>query len=139
MTQIMLFFHFIGLAMGIGTSFGFMILGIKAAKLEKNEAMKFSINIMALSKMGYIGISLLVISGIFLMAPFWSELASFPLLIVKLILVVLLIAEITTIGVLMEKVKRSNGDFRSKWIPILGRVSLLTGLAIVAIAVVFFG
>ena len=60
-------FHFIGLVMGLGTSFGFMFLGMAAAKLPEEERPKFMVNALGLSRMGHIGLTLLVISGLFLM------------------------------------------------------------------------
>ena len=41
MREVMLIVHFIGLAMGLGTSFGFVFLGIAASKLQKEDTKKF--------------------------------------------------------------------------------------------------
>jgi uncharacterized protein with PQ loop repeat len=63
MKYFMMITHFIGLVMGLGTSFAFMFLRNVSSKMEEKEAQKFSLNIFALSKMGYIGLTLLIISG----------------------------------------------------------------------------
>ncbi len=134
----MLVFHFIGLAMGLGTGIGFMILGITASKLEKKEAGKFMLNAFSLAKMGQIGLILLVISGLYLITPFWKILPTTPLLIAKLILVVLLSVLVLANAVAMKKAK--NGDLanqRNK-IQMLGRISLITVLTIVILAVLVF-
>ena len=103
MQDIMLILHFIGLAMGLGTSFGFMFLGIAGSKMEKEEQLKFMLNTLALSKMGHIGLTLLVISGVVLMTPYWSILPTTPTLMAKLVLVLVLGA---LIGIISSKGKK---------------------------------
>lgn len=134
----MLIIHFLGLAMGLGTSFGFMFLGIAASKLPKEEAVKFSGHTFSLSKMGTIGITLLVLSGGYLMTPFWSTLSERPLLMIKLILVAVLICLIIMLNLTMNKAKR--GDFLThlKRIQMLGRISMITAISIVILAVFNF-
>ena len=78
MRDIMLIVHFIGLAMGLGTSIAFMIFGIASSKMEKEEGQKFIVNAFTLSKMGNIGIVLLIISGGYLITPYWPILTSMP-------------------------------------------------------------
>lgn len=134
----MLIIHFIGLAMGLGTSIGFMFLGIAASKMKKEEAQKFGLNTYALSKMGQIGLVLLVISGLYLMTPFWKTLPEMPLLIIKLALVVVLIILITVMAFAMRKAKKGNLEVQLKTIPTLGRIAMLTVLMILTLAVFIF-
>ena len=67
MREVMLILHFIGLTMGLGTSFAHAFLGIATAKMSAEEIIKFRLHTMVLSKMGNIGIILLVISGLYLL------------------------------------------------------------------------
>ena len=138
MRDTMLIVHFIGLAMGLGTSFGFMFLGMASAKMEEPERLKFTLNTFALSRMGQIGLTLLVISGLYLMTPYWRSLANSPMLIAKLVLVLVLGA---LVGINSAKAKKAQaGDAAThlkKMVP-LGRLSLLTALAIVVLAVLIF-
>ena len=138
MREGMLVIHFIGLSMGLGTSIGFMVLGIAASKLEKEDAQKFMLNSFALSKMGQIGLILLVISGVYLMTPFWSSLSELPLLMAKLGLVVMLIALIVAISIAMKKAQKGDLQNQQKTIQTLGRISLLTVISIVILAVLVF-
>lgn len=138
MHEIMLIFHFLGLAMGLGTSFGFMFLGIASGKMEKEDRMKFQLNAMGLSRMGHIGLTLLVISGIFLMESYWSALPSSPLLIAKLVLVLVLAALIGIITSIGKKARHGDVEAQLKKIQPLGKIALLTGLMIVVLAVYFF-
>lgn len=138
MKEVMLFIHFIGLAMGIGTSFGFMFLGIASSKMGKEEALKFRLNTFALSRMGHIGLTLLVFSGIFLIIPHWKDLGDYPLLIAKLVLVLVLGALIGVISATGKKAQMGDAETHLKKIETLGKISLITGLAIVGLAIAVF-
>ena len=108
MRDVMLIIHFSGLAMGIGTSFAFMFLGIASSRMEEKEGQKFRLNTFALSKMGHIGLALLFISGGYLMTPYWKTLTTSPLLITKLVLVLALAAFIGIISSAANKAKKSD-------------------------------
>jgi len=138
MKDAMLFVHFIGLAMGVGTSIGYIFLGMASAKLDKEERMKFGLNSLALSRMGQIGIVLLILSGGYLMTPYWKALSETPLLLAKLILVLVLVALILILSNWANKASQGEAATYLPKIPQLGRLSLLTGLAIVLLAVLVF-
>jgi uncharacterized membrane protein len=138
MREFMLFLHFIGLTMGIGTSFSYMFLGIASSKMEAKEAVKFTLNTLALSKMGYIGLSLLVISGFYLITPFWPVLTVSPFLIIKLSLVLLLFVWVGIVGNFAARAKKGNPEIYLKKLRMFGKLSLLTSLAIVMCAILNF-
>jgi uncharacterized membrane protein len=137
MRDVMLIFHMIGLAMGIGTSFAFLFLGMASSKMEENEARKFRVNTFVLIKMGLIGLTLLVISGGYLMTTHWNTLSSTPILVAKLALVLVLIILILTLGSIANQIKKGNPTNAGK-MPILGRFALITGLTIIVLAVLNF-
>lgn len=124
--------------MGLGTSFANMFLGIASSKMEASEAKKFRLHTLALSKMGQIGLVLLVISGIFLMTPYWQLLPSSPLLIAKLLLVAALVTMVTIISMAGARAKAGDADAQFKKIQPIGKVTLLVGLLIVILAVSYF-
>ena len=134
----MLILHFIGLAMGLGTSFAHAFLSSTISKLDRNEAGRFRHQITALNKMGHIGILLLLISGIFLIIPYWPAITSFPLLIIKLILVFVLIILILLIGQGAQKNYKNNTEGNLTRINIMGKLALLTSVVIVILAVNVF-
>lgn len=138
MRDVMLIVHFIGLAMGIGTSIAFMFLGMASSKMEKEEAQKFNVNTFALSRMGHIGLTLLIISGGYLMTPHWINLETTPLLIVKLVLVLVLAALVGIISSKAKKAKLGDTELYLNKIRPLGMLSLLIGLTIVILAVSVF-
>ena len=138
MRETMLILHFIGLAMGIGTSIGFMFLSIASSKMEKKDASKFQINTLALGKMGHIGIGILIVTGGYLMTPHWKFLGDSPLLIIKFCLVLILAALIGKISSLGKKAKKGDPELYFKKIEPLGKLSLIIGLAIIVMAVTHF-
>ncbi len=137
MKDAMLITHFIGLAMGLGTSIAFMILGMASSKMEEDEGKKFMVKALALSKMGNIGITLLVISGLYLITNYWKVLGDYPLLITKLALVLVLGALLGMISAKARRAKAGNLDELDKIRP-FGMLALLTALSIVVIAVLQF-
>jgi uncharacterized membrane protein len=138
MREVMLIIHFIGLAMGLGTAIGFLIFGNVASKLEKEDAKKFMLNAFSLIKMAQIGLVLLVISGLYLMTPFWATLPATPLLIAKLALVVILIVLVVVNSVAMDKAKKGDLLNQRKKIQPIGKIILLIVLLIVILAVLVF-
>lgn len=134
----MLILHLIGLSLGLGTSFGYMFLGISASKMKPEEAKKFTLNTFALSNMGTIGIVVLVLSGLYLIMPFLPTLGSSPFLIAKLILVLVLVIIIALLNRAASRAKAGDFENQMKKIQVLGKFSLLTALAIVVMAVLNF-
>lgn len=138
MRELMLILHFIGLTMGLGTGFAHAFLGAAVSKMTAAEATKFRLHTLVLSNMGHIGISLLIISGLYLITPYWKIIPSSPLLIIKLILVLILLVLITLINISAKKAKKGDAEGQLKKMGQLGKLTLLTGLAIVIIAVSIF-
>jgi len=138
MRETMLIFHFIGLAMGLGTGFGNAFLGAAAAKMSKDDAIKFRLNTLVLSYMGHVGIALLLISGFYMITPYWKSLTSMPLLMVKLGLVLVLIVLISLLSIAAKKAKNGDAENQFRKMAILGKLTLLVALAIVVVAVNVF-
>ena len=139
MRTAMLIIHFLGLAMGVGTSFGFLFLGIAGSKMEKEEGKKFALSTFAMSTMGHIGLTMLIISGLYLITPFWGALGSMPLLVAKLALVLTLTVAVSLATVYSRRAKKGDTESNLKKVALLGRVTLLSGIAIVVLAVLIFG
>jgi len=134
----MLIIHFLGLAMGLGSSFAFMFLGIAGSKMEKEEGKKFALNTFAMSKMGHIGLTMLIISGLYLMTPFWGSLASLSMLIAKLILVLILTITVILLSIYSNRAKKGETEANLKKVAALGKVSLFAAILIVLLAVLIF-
>jgi len=137
MRETFLIIHFIGLAMGLGASFANLFLGMAMAKMPPEEAKAFALKAMTLTKMGHTGLALLILSGLYLMSPYWYMLSSTPLLIAKLTFVtflIILISIMTSAGIKFRK-----GDVSQiKVLKPLGRIALITSIIIVVLAVSVF-
>lgn len=138
MRDIMLILHFIGLTMGLGTGFAHAFLGSLTNKMSAEEATKLRFNSLVLSRMGHIGITLLLISGFYMITPYWKYLSSMPLLIAKLALVAILIILISLIGIASKKAKQGDAEVQFKKMEAMGKMTLLIGIAIVVLAVKTF-
>ncbi|MEQ9375976.1 MAG: hypothetical protein RIG68_12405 [Imperialibacter sp.] len=138
MRELMLILHFIGLTMGLGTSFAHAFLSIATSKMSADEATKFRMHSMVLSRMGHIGLGLLIISGLYLITPYWAILPSSPLLMLKLALVVVLLVLLTLISSLTRKAGKGDAELQLKKMEQVGKMTLLCGLAIVVLAVYIF-
>lgn len=138
MRDVMLILHFIGLAMGIGTGFAHAFLGSVTSKMSAEEAIKFKVNSLVLGKMGHVGITLLLISGFYMITPYWKVLSSMPLLIAKLVLVGILIVLISLIGIATKKAKNGDAAAQLKKMEVYGKLTLPVALAIVVLAVKVF-
>lgn len=133
----MLIIHLLGLVMGVGTSIGFLFLGAASSKMEPDESKKFMLNSLALGRMGHIGITLLLISGFYLITPYWSSLTSRPLLMTKLSLVAMLVILLSIISVNAVKIKKGNFKLAALN-KRLGLINFFLGIAIIILAVLQF-
>lgn len=138
MRDVMLILHFIGLAMGMGVSFAHAFLGIAAGKMTAEEGIKFRLHTMVLGRMGQIGLGLLIVSGIYLIIPFWPNLMDTPLLMIKLALVILLMILVTLIGRGAKKAAAGDAAANLMKIAPLGKLTLLVGIAIIILAIKIF-
>lgn len=138
MRDIMLIIHFLGLVMGLGTSLAHLFLGLASAKLNAEDARRFRIHSLVLSKMGHIGLALLLLSGGYLMTPYWENLHQMPTMIAKLCLVLVLIVLIVRIGNLKKQLNSANEDEILKKMEAAGKGTLLSGVLIVVLAVMTF-
>ena len=134
----MLIIHFIGLTMGLGTAFAHAFLGVAASKMTAEEATKFRLHSMVLGKMGNTGLTFLIISGLYLITPYWKLLPSMPLLILKLALVVVLGALISILNSYGKKAIKGDANVYFKKIEPIGKATLLIGLLIIILAVCIF-
>ena len=142
MYTVLLILHFIGLAMGVGTSFAGLALGRAARDLDPPERAKFMLRASAIAKNGSIGLTLLILSGL----GMWftrgiSQTLAWggPAFHAKLTLVAILIGTFGTMQVLQKKAREGGGPAVMAKIPKVGAAMLLLGLGIIVAAVLAFG
>lgn len=138
MRETMLILHLLGLAMGLGTSFAHAFFGNMLSKLTPEEAAKFRKQTKGLSLMGTVGTILLLVSGIYLIVPFWPVLLTLPLLIAKLVLFVILVVLILLINLGARNNYQNQNVANLKRIELMGKTSMVIGVTIVIFAVNVF-
>ena len=139
--QSILFLHFIGLALGVGTSFAMLTLGAATRDLAPEERSKFMLRASALRKNGSYGLGLLILSGLamFLMRGpkevfAWGG-GAFHL---KLTLVVILCGFFGYTQSLAKKIRLAGGGPLMAKLPKLTMIMLALSVATVASAVAAF-
>ncbi len=95
-------------------------------------------NASALSTMGHVGLTLLILSGGYLASPYWSYLTDMPYLMAKLILVLVLAALIGIMTSMVRKVKNGGSPALMGTVRSLGMLAMLVGISIVICAVMTF-
>ena len=139
MRDLFLFLHLIGFAMAVGTGFANLFLAAAAAKLEPAERGSFMARASTvLVRMGHTGLGLLILSGFYLITPYWSVLSEMPTLIAKLTVVVIQIIMVTVISLMVRKAKKENNLTSLMKLKPLGIVIFLLGITIVILAVLTF-
>ncbi len=138
MHDLFLFLHLIGLSMAVGTGFANLFLASAAAKLDPAERGTFMSRTMVVVRMGQIGLGLLVLSGLYLMTPYWSVLSEMPTLMAKLTCVVLVLVLVTVMTLVARKARQTNNPALLMKLKPWGMVNFFLGLTIVVLAVLTF-
>ncbi len=141
MYTVLLILHFVGLALGLGSSFALWTLRRGSSSLPPAERLAFMGKVAAVAKNGSIGLLLLILSGVGLvvklggMTLFKTLGGAFHL---KIALVLVLCGIVGMAQVTMKRVREGGGPAAAARLPMLGDAGLLVSLIIVVLAVVTF-
>ena len=138
MREAMLTLHFLGLAMGVGAGFAHMFLGMSMKDMTPEEAKNFIFKTMNLSKMGMIGLFVLLLTGGYLMTPYWESLFAMPYLVAKLSGVTILSIMLFTMNALGRRAVKTDSGAPLLKIKMMGKITLPLSLIIVILAVITF-
>jgi fatty acid desaturase len=138
MREAMLFVHFLGLILGMGSGFASLFIGLYNKTIPKDEAPKFVLRLRSLGYMGLAGIILLILSGGYLATPYWSMIGSMPYFITKLALVFVLTVIVSLIDQKWRRAIKNNGGADLAAIQKLGRLAFPVGILILLFAVLQF-
>ncbi len=128
--------HMFGIATGVGAGFAMMVLGKATSDMEQPERAKYMLRAFVISKMGAVGLILLLVSGIGMlsMRPKVVMAMGGGYFHAKLFLVVVFIGLFGLMQVWIKKAKKANGGPIMAKIPKLGGAMLLTASVIVILA-----
>ena len=141
MQDTLLILHFIGLALGVGTSFAMARLGKATAALppaERGQVMKYA---MSLSKNGSLGLTLLIVSGLLMLltrgvsSVFAAAGVAFH---IKLTLVLILAGFFGYSQVLIKRIREKQDAAAAATMTKVGPVMLVLGVGIIISAVLAF-
>jgi len=142
MYDVLLMFHFLGLAMGVGTSISMLTLGRAFATLAPQERNAFFARTRGLARNGSIGLGLLIATGLGMLfargvgVTFATAGGAFH---AKLGLVVVLSGCLGYSQVLQKRLREAGGvGPAAGTLPKLGAVMLVASLAIMVLAVLAF-
>jgi hypothetical protein len=141
MYAVLLFLHFIGLGLGVGTGFANLTLGISLRNLPPEERAAVFLKTVAIAKNGSIGLALLILTGIGMTAYrgvpetfAWGGGAFHA----KLTLVLVFCGVYGYLQMLLKRVKKEGGGPTMAKLPKLGQILILLSLGIVGCAVAAF-
>jgi uncharacterized membrane protein len=141
MQDLFLVIHFIGLALGVGTSFAMLRLGLATRSLAPAERAQFFKHALSLSKNGSLGLALLIVSGLCMLftrgvaTVFGAGGIAFH---IKLTLVLVLAGLLGFSQVLLKRFREKQDAQALATATKLGPAMLVTGLGIVICAVLAF-
>ena len=138
LNQVMLILHFLGLAMGLAVPFSSMVMHGLLAKAAPSEQQVLARFAPAMSRVGDVGLALLIITGLALVLTKYGGFDVMPWQFqVKMAAVALLIGLVGYIHVLMRKARNGDAAAAAR-IPVVGRVTFLLGVIAVVFAVLAF-
>ena len=138
LNEILLILHFVGLAMGLAVPFANMVLQGVAANASPPEKTVLARVPPAMSRVGDIGLTLLLVTGVTMVFTKYGGFAVMPWQFqVKMAAVVLLVALVGYIHMLMGKARKGDAAAVAR-IPAVGRITFLLALIAVVFAVLTF-
>ncbi|MEO6222069.1 MAG: hypothetical protein ABIP90_02390 [Vicinamibacterales bacterium] len=141
MLDLWLILHFIGVALGVGTSFALLTLGLSTSDMAPAERAAFMRRASVVGVNGSIGLLLLITSGVgLLLTRGVQEVMAWggPMFHIKLMLVVILIGVFGYLQVLVRKSRSADGAAAAARIPLISRIMLLLGVSVIVFAVLAF-
>lgn len=138
MYTLLLFIHFVGLAMGVGTGFAILRIARANRRLPPPEMGALMQKISALQLNGYTGFALLIASGLGMLAMHpYAAAAGGVAFQAKMLLVVLMVLNIGLMHRIMGKARRAGGP-PPKLLRKLGNLNFTMGVVTILLAVVAF-
>lgn len=138
MKDILLLAHFTGLIIGAGSGFAVLVIGYLSANFNAEYKREVLVKLFPLRYISYIGLALLISSGVFLIVPFLPNLEYMPWLITKLLFVAFLVALSAFGAYQMRRAKREPQNNAFVLLGYAGKMSFVSSLVIVSCAVFSF-
>ncbi len=138
MREAMLIIHLISVATFVGAALSSFVLNKVANKQETDTKLGIQKALLSLNYLGKTGLTLLFITGGYLMTPYWKALGAMPLLLAKLTIVVILLVLLVLMSIKAKKAKKEPSESAFAKVAGLNSLNLLLSLVVIILAVLVF-
>ena len=138
MRELILIIHILSLILSLGSMVTFIIIRKDISRLSGCKSIFALITIRKFLNIAYIGMFFMIISGLYLIIPYWSAIGTMPLVHIKITAVVLWLIILILLGVSLKRVKPETYLSNDVKIGLLSFLSVLLGLIVVALAIFAF-
>ncbi len=138
MRELILIIHILSLILSLGSMTTFIIIRKDISRVSGCESNFALITIRKFLNIAYIGMFFMVLSGLYLIIPFWSAIGTMPLVHIKITAVVLWLFILILLGVSLKRIKPETYLSNDVKIGLLSFLSVLFGLIVVALAIFAF-
>ena len=139
MRELMLIIHIISVALFLGAAFSGYIINLVAKKKEDEGLLNIYTALLSLNYLGKTGLTLLIITGGYLMTPYWQALGAMPILIAKLALVIVLLILLVVISIKAKQARHNPSVTNFMKLKPFQNISLVVSIVVVILAVMVFG
>jgi len=138
MRDIMLIIHLFSVALLLGSGISALVINRVSKIMLTADAKKLKTATLSLNYVAKTGITLLIITGGYLMTPYWKMLGELPVLMVKLALVIILLALLVITSIKGKNAKKSQSEDDFKITNRLYVINSVLSIAIIILAVMVF-
>lgn len=138
MRDLLLFAHFFGLVIGAGSGFALFVIGRLSPRFPAEARRSIVMTLFPLRQISYAGLALLIVSGGVLSQPFYPLLGNMPWFQVKLTAVAALTGLSVAGMILMHKLRNGGPDHHLRQLGLIGKISVVLSLIVLACAVASF-
>lgn len=134
----MLIFHFLGLALSLGSMITFLVMRRSCSKITHSESEQLLQNTKSVLRLTHIGLGIMFISGGALMTQYWAKFANMPFLHIKFTLFILWYATLVVLSRYTRKARKSELKLCNPRIGFLSYISILFGVLAISMGVMQF-
>jgi len=138
MKDIMIILHNIGLVLTLGSTVFFLIIRKDLYKTAGETKVDLYNIIAKYQRMTHIGMAIMILSGGYLMTPYWSGLGTMHMIHVKMLMVVLWLLVVIVLSVILRKARKGQSEKCDTRMLKFNYASLLFGIIIILAATLQF-
>jgi len=138
MKEVMLIIHELGLVITIGSSLFFLIIKNSLKLAFDQDAVAFQKISSKFRKSTYLGLLIMIISGGYLMTPYWAHFAQMPMIHIKMTIVIIWLLTLAVLGMTTKSVKQKSHEKYFSRLVLIHILSVLYGILVVIIATISF-